>query len=408
MGNMALMRPYTPVALQSANGANGANILTPDPKEVWLPAVSAGDEFIDIDLGASKYIDCFYVSGRVPVGATFYVYISPSPSAVGGVLAVNVQTFPLPRGTGGESRHFVSFAGLVGRYVYFGYRPGAGCDAIQAQIGIILAGRQFVPTWGREWESGRPIIDSVNKERLMGGGFGINAGVRKSGYDWTFGDLLDEERNDLFDFLMDVGEGKPMVMIEDSTPPTAPTLVVQAGMSVAGQLATKTGSAGFNSSVISSRSFKGKGLVTAVASAANKAIVLGLNSDPLTDNNYTGIDWGFTLQVGGQFQVMESGVNSGTLTAYTAGPLFTIAYDDGAVRYAYNGTLYRTVADVGAGREFWLDTSFDTAAGAATLNFYGPDGFAESIHYGLFNKIEKYQRLLPNVSKWNLSMEEWV
>lgn len=408
MGNMALMRPYAPAAISVTNGAGYANLLTPDPKEAWLPpTATSADQVVELDLGSIKYCDCFYIGGLVPVGAAYTVYLSLTTPATGGTQVINSRLFPIARGVG-ESRDFVSFAGMPARYVSIAYKPINGASGGQASIGIARVGRQFVPTWGREWESGRQIFDTVNKERLMGGGFGLNAGVRKSGYDWTFGDLLDTELYELFDFLKEVGEGGPMIMVEDSTPPTAPTLVSQAGMSVAGALATKTGGAGFNSSVISSRSFKDSCLMLAVPSLTTKAMVLGINSDPLTDNAQTGIDYAFSIGAAATFTALESNTAQGAATAYASGPVFALAYDEGALRYAYNATVYRTVADIGANREFWLDTSFDTAAGAATINFYGPDGFAESIHYGLFNKIDKYARLLPNVSKWNLSMEEWV
>ena len=103
----------------------------------------------------------------------------------------------------------------------------------------------------------------------------------------------------------------------------------------------------------------------AVPSLTTKAMVLGINSDPLTDNAQTGIDYAFSIGAAATFTALESNTAQGAATAYTSGPVFALAYDEGVLRYAYNATVYRTVADIGANREFWLDTSFDTAAGAA-------------------------------------------
>jgi hypothetical protein len=83
------------------------------------------------------------------------------------------------------------------------------------QIGVFAAGLAFQPTFGREYGSGRVVTETGAKERLLSGAFGINAGVRAGGYQWTFGELTDAEVETLYDRLFEIGETVSCLMVED-------------------------------------------------------------------------------------------------------------------------------------------------------------------------------------------------
>lgn len=65
--------------------------------------------------------------------------------------------------------------------------------------------------------------------------------------------------------------------------------------------------------------------------------MMGLNSDPSTDANYTSIDYCWYCVADGTTRIYESGVNKGTFATYTAGSDLTIKYDNNTITYYING-----------------------------------------------------------------------
>ena len=114
----------------------------------------------------------------------------------------------------------------------------------------------------------------------------------------------------------------------------------------------------------------------------DKAIFVGLNSDPTTDADYASIDYAFYFRDDGAFFARQSGAEVEHFATYAAGDRFQMTYDGAHVRWLWNGVVMRTVA-VAIGTTLALDTSFAhiggrveniTWAGAGTAGLPGVRG----------------------------------
>lgn len=121
----------------------------------------------------------------------------------------------------------------------------------------------------------------------------------------------------------------------------------------------------------------------------NKALFVGLNSDPTTDASYASIDYAFYCTEIGTLSAWQSGNQVEHLGSYAAGDRFQITYDGAQVRWLRNGAVLRTVAVVTA-TPLALDTSLAhiggrveniTWAGAGTAGAPGVRGDDGITHY---------------------------
>lgn len=76
-------------------------------------------------------------------------------------------------------------------------------------------GLAFQTEYGEERGGGGLIEDTGSVERLFGGGFGIDEGVATTGYSWTFGDLQDAERRQLFQIVKRLRTTRSFLMVEN-------------------------------------------------------------------------------------------------------------------------------------------------------------------------------------------------
>lgn len=208
MSNMIIFKPLpiSEVVPQLAS-TGAANLLTPDPKEVWAATLGAGAYALYIDMGSAVTIDSLFVGG-LNAGAFLYTFYKAADMAGGGLVALYTPAAP----TAASPYGFVRLAAPTSsRY----FRISIANFSVGPQAGVIALGLAFQPTHNREWGGGRLLIDTGSKERLLGGGFGIGEGVRKAAYQWTFGDLLDAEVEALWDLAKDRGETSPIVVVED-------------------------------------------------------------------------------------------------------------------------------------------------------------------------------------------------
>lgn len=156
-------------------------------------------------------------------------------------------------------------------------------------------------------------------------------------------------------------------------------LVVGSGMAQNGGLITKTAAtAAWDSQVYSRESHASGAVAVFTAHQTDKFIAVGLNTDPLTNADYTGIDFGIYLNNTGAWSVIESNTFPYGPIAYAAGDVFTITYDGANVRYYQNGAIQRTVA-AAAGLRLFLDTSFFTNAGSIRNLRFGPYGSPSAV-----------------------------
>lgn len=112
----------------------------------------------------------------------------------------------------------------------------------------------------------------------------------------------------------------------------------------------------------------------------NKSVMVGINSDPLTDNNYTGLDFAWLTHNNGLCvpQVAGSTPSGASTNAYAAGDLFQVIPDGvGTVYWYQNGVLRFSQSNAGAAAAMSLDTSFletGAAVDSLTLTARGANG----------------------------------
>lgn len=214
MSPIVICRPHLATGVAVSAGAGGANLLTKNPKEAWISG-SAAPVYAILDLGEVKEIDFIFLGAVNGIaGTSWSVTYSAASSSGAGSTALTTTTAVLPRRRNGLMNLVVKLAAPVSaRYIRVTADQGSGGPGLTA--GILRAGLSLQPTWGQEWGGGRAVLDTGTSERLPDGGFGIDLGARKSLFQWTFGDLSDDEREELHTFCEEVGETEPFVLVED-------------------------------------------------------------------------------------------------------------------------------------------------------------------------------------------------
>ena len=99
--------------------------------------------------------------------------------------------------------------------------------------------------------------------------------------------------------------------------------------------------------------------------------MVGLNSDPTANANYTSIDYCWYLQSGGSLVIYENGSSISSIsghTKYADGDEFRIEYSGGNIRYYHNGVLCRTVART-IGSPLYADCSFYNGGSIRDVEF---------------------------------------
>jgi hypothetical protein len=196
------------VTASGAGVTNPSRVLTPDPKEAAFWTGGAGS--ITLDLGAVTSIDTVFAGYTGPVAMD--VATSTDGNSFAALPGATLRADDIPPDLFAPIYHAVAIASapVSARYVRIG-----GNFPANTPLGVVAVGRAFVSTWGHEWGAGRPIEDTGTAERLIGGGFGIEEGVRVGGYQWTFGDLTDDEVRALYAIGRDRGSTRSVLVVED-------------------------------------------------------------------------------------------------------------------------------------------------------------------------------------------------
>lgn len=157
-----------------------------------------------------------------------------------------------------------------------------------------------------------------------------------------------------------------------------------AGVSIVGRTITKTtGTLAWDAAAWTSGAagFTGGSQVSFRAARLTDDLMVGLNSDPGTDNSFLSIDGAIYLRSanGGTFDIYENGVSvtgGAGLGSYLLSDVFSVVYDNASLAYYRNGHLLRRVAR-GAGQTMHMDSSFATPGAQAVDVSYS--GLASSI-----------------------------
>jgi hypothetical protein len=204
MATMLMAKMLFGTASSVSNGTGAANVLTPDPKEVWA-APGSGNQSVNIDMGAAVTMDTFFVG-----------FIGGTVTSVGLFTATGLGTGTsfvqdLVLGPAGiQRRHaFLKRAAVTSRYWTF------SLFGAPSSVGIVAMGSAIQPTWGHEWGSGRQPIDTAQISQLRGGGFAVEPGAVKGSWQFTLGDLTDVDLKALWAMTLDIGIHSPVLAMED-------------------------------------------------------------------------------------------------------------------------------------------------------------------------------------------------
>jgi len=209
MSNMILYRPL-PIAAVASDDASAANLLTPEPKEVWADAEIA--RFLHIDMGAATALDSFLI-GYLSKGSYIAALHTQDSPNVNVSAALASHAGPLAAAPVRLHDFIALAAPVTSRWWRMDI---AGSAPIRA--GVLAVGLAIRTTHNREKGAGRPILDLGAVEARSDGGFGTGYGAVKSGFRWTWGDLDDAEIEAIYDLGLRVGGRKPIVVAEDPDP----------------------------------------------------------------------------------------------------------------------------------------------------------------------------------------------
>jgi len=135
----------------------------------------------------------------------------------------------------------------------------------------------------------------------------------------------------------------------------------------------------WESDAYSYEAFRNGAFLSFQADQTTAALMVALNTDPLTTQDHTSLDFAWYLRSTGTADILEVGAVVYTGTAYTTSDVFSIAYDGKAVRYLKNGTLIREVP--AANQTFYLDSAFATPGGAIRNLTFTPYGAATPVPF---------------------------
>lgn len=209
---IGIICPLAIAELAVSSGAGSKdNLLTPSPREVWLSSAAAS-HIIDIDLGSVQSLDTAYIGGlSLGIGASWSIQTATGMGA--GLGAATTVAVALAGAATAPYQSLIHLpAPVATRYLRIIVTPAA---PVELEVGIVAFGLSWEHAYA--YGSGRPLIDTTRKTDLFDGGFGIDAGVIKSGFRWRFTDLSKVEADSLAALIRLVGIGKPVIVVEDMT-----------------------------------------------------------------------------------------------------------------------------------------------------------------------------------------------
>lgn len=213
--NILLCEP-TPIASVAVRGTGADNLLTADPREVWLDGAVGTPAVIEIDLGVERIVDTLFLGClfNADPAATWFIRGGLATSDERLIMAPS----PLRVPERDWRRRTMSHALWTGaeqlvRYLRVAVTQPEGASPLA--VGRLIVGDAFQPRYNKEWGSGRGVKDMSTVTRLASGAVAVVEGGRYGTYGWTLGDLSEEETDRLYEMQLSVGESRPILVVED-------------------------------------------------------------------------------------------------------------------------------------------------------------------------------------------------
>ena len=131
--------------------------------------------------------------------------------------------------------------------------------------------------------------------------------------------------------------------------------------------------AGWNAHRYSVESYTG-GAYISFQPASTSEFMIGLNTDPASNNSYDTIDYAWYCLANGTLYSYENGTGTNLGVTYDTNTVLSITYDNQFVRYFRNGVIVRTV-DTGSGSNlrFYIDSSLHNINAEIKSIRFGPN-----------------------------------
>lgn len=151
--------------------------------------------------------------------------------------------------------------------------------------------------------------------------------------------------------------------------------VARGNCEIIGDVARKVGGvSAWDSDVYSPDQYNNGCFVSFRADQTNLAVHVGLNSDPTTDQNYTGLDYAWHAHSDGNAYIRESSVEIQNSGSYTTSTVFEVRFDGRLIKYFKGGALIRQVPVQNL--TLFMDSSF-----------YSPGARISALHFGPLNAV---------------------
>jgi hypothetical protein len=319
----------------------------------------------------------FTGGGGVVPGAYIGTYSDAVPTASA---SVSAYTWALIRGAPGASGNYTDYVfkraatqpttptGNGTPATWFGEPPAADGNPLWMTRGVKTPANVLVGTWAT------PVrLDGTNGAA----GSSITVEYSQDGataWHSTFatGDLYMRQKVGAGAFSQAI-----RIVGEDGADGTGMvTLIARGNCVVSGpDRAHKVGGVSeWDSEVRSLESYTGGAFVSFQCDQSNLNLMVGLNSDPTTDLNFTSLDWAWFCD-GGISYLFHDGALLQTIGSYTSNTVFSIIYNNQTVRFFADGVLAGEYGDT-QNKRFYLDSSFEAPGGSIRNVRFGPVGAA--------------------------------
>jgi hypothetical protein len=126
-----------------------------------------------------------------------------------------------------------------------------------------------------------------------------------------------------------------------------------------GQTIEKTTTGGWNRQFRSKKGFTGSAYVKFTVASPGLEFMLGLTTDPDSNNSYNSIDFAWYALGSEVSQIYENGTHTGTHPAFDISTVFEIVYQGTTIKYYQDGILEETT-NTTAGQTLYVDSSFSS------------------------------------------------
>ncbi len=218
MRELLVVRPLPIAALTASRGDDAGYLLSHDPKEVWADTAVGSAATFSVDLGQVRNIDTIFLGHlRPPAQTASWTITGGIADTATSIQAATPLRVPDAAGDFPETSHALWHgSAITARYLSISVSQPAGAAPLTA--GVLLVGRAFVAELGQEWGAGRQIIDTGTATSLPSGGFAVVEGARKLSFKWTFGDLSEDEADQLELSGIALGTTMPGLVVENADP----------------------------------------------------------------------------------------------------------------------------------------------------------------------------------------------